>query len=375
VPPGTNDLPVEQNGQVRAAQTQVVVTAVEVNLGSVSTQNLSSDSANCGACGVQCSAAQTCSAGACQNPAEVCQAGAPCNTGAVVGLCASTPGVTVCTNGTASCSGGIQPGSVPETCNGIDDDCDGIVDNNIAAASCTAGVGQCARTGALTCNDGGSTCSVTPGSPTPETCNGLDDDCDGVIDNNCGATAVCVTAADCPGSDSSCQTRTCTGGVCGVSNAPAGGTVSPQVAGDCKTLVCDGTGNAVNVVFDADLPQDDNACTIDLCSNGTASHQPRAAGAACTDDNACTQADVCDGTGQCVGSVPVVCAVSGPCTNAGACNPVTGACSTSYKPAGTPCGPNNAVCNAAGACVGLEQAAATRPSILQELINARRGWR
>src|SRR5262249_19183543 len=57
---------------------------------------------------------------------------------------------------------------VAETCNGADDDCDGVVDNGLALATC--GVGACARTGS-TC----SPASCTPGTPTTETCNGADD--------------------------------------------------------------------------------------------------------------------------------------------------------------------------------------------------------
>ncbi|MBK8696314.1 MAG: hypothetical protein IPN17_29610 [Deltaproteobacteria bacterium] len=47
--------------------------------------------------------------------------------------------------------------------------------------SCTVGVGACARTGTFVCRgDGtGTQCSVSPGSAAAETCNGIDDDCNG----------------------------------------------------------------------------------------------------------------------------------------------------------------------------------------------------
>jgi len=75
-----------------------------------------------------------------------------------------------------------------EICDGLDNNCDGQVDEGFAdlGDACTVGLGQCQRSGNIVCSaDGAQTeCSVKPGLPTTETCNGLDDDCDGVIDNN-----------------------------------------------------------------------------------------------------------------------------------------------------------------------------------------------
>jgi hypothetical protein len=73
-----------------------------------------------------------------------------------------------------------------ETCNVVDDNCDGAVDNGIGKGdSCTVGVGACARTGTKICGTGGTVvCSVSPGTPGTETCNDIDDDCDGTVDDN-----------------------------------------------------------------------------------------------------------------------------------------------------------------------------------------------
>ncbi len=74
---------------------------------------------------------------------------------------------------------------IPEVCNGIDDDCDGVIDNGAAPVNVsTCGVGACARTAMQCASGSGYTANVTcvPGRPTPETCNGVDDDCDGMID-------------------------------------------------------------------------------------------------------------------------------------------------------------------------------------------------
>ncbi|MBI5499484.1 MAG: SUMF1/EgtB/PvdO family nonheme iron enzyme [Deltaproteobacteria bacterium] len=84
---------------------------------------------------------------------------------------------------------------LPETlCDGADEDCDGTTDENwpgVAhstadlADACSAGLGICLRTGTYVCSGGGTaqSCSVTAGTVGTETCNGLDDNCDGTTDN------------------------------------------------------------------------------------------------------------------------------------------------------------------------------------------------
>ena len=78
----------------------------------------------------------------------------------------------------------IFPGA-PEACNGLDDNCDLSVDEGYAlGGACAAGIGACERSGVTACSADGSTteCGAIPGDPEAETCNFVDDNCDGSID-------------------------------------------------------------------------------------------------------------------------------------------------------------------------------------------------
>ncbi|TNE49591.1 MAG: hypothetical protein EP343_11060 [Deltaproteobacteria bacterium] len=81
------------------------------------------------------------------------------------------------------CQGEVQP--APETCNGKDDDCDGSIDG--FSRLCYDGPpntekrGEC-RAGAEVCNNGSWSACQGVRKPQVETCDGLDNDCDGAID-------------------------------------------------------------------------------------------------------------------------------------------------------------------------------------------------
>ncbi len=100
---------------------------------------------------------------------------------------------------------------------------------------------------------------------------------------------------------------------------------------------------------------DNNACTVDTCNNGTCAHAAVANGTSCNDNNACTQQDSCQAA-VCVGASPVQCTAQDQCHAAGTCDPGTGTCSQPAKANGASCDDGNACTTTdscqAGACVG-----------------------
>jgi hypothetical protein len=79
----------------------------------------------------------------------------------------------------------ISPGRA-EDCDGIDQNCNGVVDD--VGLSCWNGENACRATGVWSCGSGGvrAACDATPLRGSDEICNGIDDDCNGSIDDGEG---------------------------------------------------------------------------------------------------------------------------------------------------------------------------------------------
>lgn len=170
--------------------------------------DVTSSDAHCGSCFRTCGVGQTCSSGACvAESSDGCTVpnacggcgpldglpGDACDTG-LPGRCAS--GAYQCTpDGAVTCEPLNALGE--ETCNGQDDTCDGVVDGvagpggpTPVARPCysgppeTLGLGEC-RGGTQSCNDGAFGDCEGEVLPTPEVCDGFDNDCNGLIDDGC----------------------------------------------------------------------------------------------------------------------------------------------------------------------------------------------
>jgi hypothetical protein len=124
---------------------------------------------------------------------------------------AGTEGHGACHGGEQQCHDGVlgpclgQVLPAPESCNGIDDDCDDVVDNQTKLGKVTCGLGPCQVTvpactngkptrcipDAGAANPSGEQCGIGPGNG-----NGVDDNCDGLVDEGCSCVYVSTAGND-----------------------------------------------------------------------------------------------------------------------------------------------------------------------------------
>jgi hypothetical protein len=211
-----------------------------------------------------------------------------------VGACAAE-GVTVCAAGEIVCDAMVgEPAA--ETCNDVDDDCDGSADEDFPNLGdpCQLGLGLCERQGALGCIGGAVECLGADGQPLGERCNGEDDDCDGIVDE-----ADPELGADCAVGVGACESTS-------VLDCVDAEMVCLAVAGDPADEVCndadDDCDGATDEAFeDLGMPcaEGVGACAVD----GTTVCGPEG-GTTCDAEPGAPGVETCDGTDEdCDGAV------------------------------------------------------------------------
>ena len=250
--------------------------------------------------------------------------------GSSIGEC--SPGTRTCMGGALVCTGGTSPG--PETCDGLDEDCDGATDEGVPTmGSCGSSTGACSP-GVLTCTGGGFSCQGGVG-PSAETCNGIDDDCDGATDEgNPGGGGTCGT------STGACMTGTltCSGGA-----LSCVGGVNPSAE------TCDGVDEDCDGLTDEGNPGGGAVCgsSTGACVPGT---QTCTAGALVCTGGVGPSAETCNASDDdCDGFIdegnP---GGGGTCgTSTGACSPGTRTCVSGALTCTGGVGPTSETCNAA----------------------------
>ncbi|MBM4378022.1 MAG: hypothetical protein FJ086_01785, partial [Deltaproteobacteria bacterium] len=220
----------------------------------------------------------------------------PCENTNTLGTC--TGKVTCDPNqGYSTCDARVPAN---ETCNNVDDDCDGQTDEGLGDLEC--GVGLCRRTASACINGAPGACY--PGVGEVEQCNGLDDDCDGAVDDgynlqtsldHCGA---CNNRCAPPNALPQCAGGECLVAACFQNFYNLNGLVVDGCEYACTYTgleICDAKDNDCDGIVDADV---EAGWSVDNCG---------ACGTVCTTPNA---------TPACPAGTCVV----------GACNPGFGDC-------------------------------------------------
>jgi hypothetical protein len=214
-----------------------------------------------------------------------------------------------------------------DRCDGTDNDCDGTVDEDFVPAATTCGVGGCQRAGETTCVEGAIVDSCVAAAPRSETCDGIDNDCDGATD----AADATLNLVACEKQDGVCAgaLKPATLCVAGDWLACGDGVYASNQPGYSTVDGCDNLDNDCDGVKDEDFASRATTCGVGECGATGAT--------SCVNGNTVDSclpgqpaAELCDGKdNDCDGLVDAV----DPNLVSVACEKQTGVCSGVIKPA------------------------------------------
>ena len=276
------------------------------------------DQGNAGAfCGISCAAGETCPAGYdCQEATSV--------EGAKGKQCVRLPDVEGEGPGACECSTAAKAMKLSTTCFIEALDGEGEV------------IGKCP--GLRKCTKSGLSSCIAPPAQA-EYCDGVDNDCDGDIDE-----ATCDDGNQC--TIDVCDPAKSTDQKEGCAHAPVGAPCDADGNVCTENDLCIAGICTPGKLKDCD---DGNPCTKETCHKADGCSKSDDDGAPCDDENPCTLGDTC-ATGGCISGEVKKCTSSESCIGA-KCSLVTGKCQFLAKLDGLPCDDGTA-CTIGDACAG-----------------------